>query len=618
MFMDIKCPECGNYFVIPEDEAVPGNRIPCPFCDSVVEIPISEATESAVDKEERDERVDERLEERKAEKKVREKGEIKVERVDRREDEEKSEEKSRRESEKKEKGKDERKGIEKIIRRDRKAIPHNIRPVESKPFPMFKPAGYSIITPPTYSYPYTPLPVYSPPAYTPPFPQPPGAPQPARAPLPPSTAPPAYPSPDGHAVSPPASPVNPSPIQALPSNPPPVHAHFNAGYYPPVSGYSAPVAMGFGIIPSQMERAPFFKSNSYLKITGFGVLMFYILLSLNFITLLYSLYLVPHRMTDNPLIPIYFVVPFPPFVIGFNVEGTPQMAAAYHLILAGIILFSLYLMLRKDGEGFFRIIEGIFYREEPPDDNTVQEFENNSLVLLGEVFMAIIFFDYVFYFGLFMLGVNTHVPEELTTDPAYKLMYLLARASVWEEVIARILFIGLPLLLLRGIKEHYAKKGNKGNPATPPTENQSDMGQNPSEGLPWYRYLIGGGFEITPLTSGLILFSAVLFGLAHSGGWDYYKVIPTAISGLAFGYLFLKKGVHISIMLHFAFDYMGLIGRINGSGFVDSVIVGEGLIILVIFFIGALTFYNLSVRVLKFVRGMLFPEHRSEARAEWE
>ena len=73
-----------------------------------------------------------------------------------------------------------------------------------------------------------------------------------------------------------------------------------------------------------------------------------------------------------------------------------------------------------------------------------------------------------------------------------------------------------------------------------------------------FRYLVGGGFNIDLAAFVLVFVQALIFALAHVAGWDLWKVLPTTISGMAFGYLFLKRGLWASIMLHFTFDYLGM------------------------------------------------------------
>src|SRR5947208_5815796 len=76
-----------------------------------------------------------------------------------------------------------------------------------------------------------------------------------------------------------------------------------------------------------------------------------------------------------------------------------------------------------------------------------------------------------------------------------------------------------------------------------------------------WRYLIGGVLRRDSPKEALVagwafLFaSSAIFGLAHAPGWGYWKVVPSMVAGLGFGYLFLRHGVGAAILAHFVNDY---------------------------------------------------------------
>ena len=123
-----------------------------------------------------------------------------------------------------------------------------------------------------------------------------------------------------------------------------------------------------------------------------------------------------------------------------------------------------------------------------------------------------------------MLGqVSTHTPD-FSSLSIWTFIYNLTSAAVWEEIISRIMLIGFPLFIAHAALRKLRKQK--------------------------YRYILGGGFKLEKLTVFFILFSAITFGLAHSPGWDYWKVVPTIVSGLALGYLFVVNGIYASILGH--------------------------------------------------------------------
>ena len=123
-------------------------------------------------------------------------------------------------------------------------------------------------------------------------------------------------------------------------------------------------------------------------------------------------------------------------------------------------------------------------------------------------------------------------------------------------------------------------------------------------------YFLGGGFRIGPLEAFFITGSALMFGLAHVAGWDLWKALPTFVAGLGFGYLFLKVGIHASILLHFAFDYLSLgEGLLPGAGYFDV------LIIVLFTIVGAFYFGHYTVQAVKWFREQLWPaEEHPESR----
>src|SRR5207244_5624564 len=76
-----------------------------------------------------------------------------------------------------------------------------------------------------------------------------------------------------------------------------------------------------------------------------------------------------------------------------------------------------------------------------------------------------------------------------------------------------------------------------------------------------WRYLIGGVLRRDSPKEALVagwaflLASSAIFGLAHAPGWGYWKVVPSMVAGLGFGYLFLRHGVGAAILAHFVNDY---------------------------------------------------------------
>jgi hypothetical protein len=155
---------------------------------------------------------------------------------------------------------------------------------------------------------------------------------------------------------------------------------------------------------------------------------------------------------------------------------------------------------------------------------------------MGTIFMAVLAFNIIYYFVIQGAGSNPTSPS-FDQQELWQIIYGFAEASVWEEVVSRVLLIGVPLLIVDSLlrssnPDHKVKRV--------------------------HRYLLGGGFTIGRKEAFFLAFSAIMFGTAHVFNWDLFKILPAAVAGLAFGYLFLKVGLYASIMLHFAFDFLSV------------------------------------------------------------
>lgn len=136
--------------------------------------------------------------------------------------------------------------------------------------------------------------------------------------------------------------------------------------------------------------------------------------------------------------------------------------------------------------------------------------------------------------------------------------------------------------------------------APPPLTLRNFLRSRTTNGL--LGYILGGGFRIGPLEAFFITGSALMFGYAHVAGWDLWKLLPTFIAGLGFGYLFLKVGIHAAILLHFSFDYLSL-GQSLLPGFELM-----GLLLLVLWtIVGAFYFGHYTVQAVKWLMGQVRP-----------
>jgi hypothetical protein len=258
-----------------------------------------------------------------------------------------------------------------------------------------------------------------------------------------------------------------------------------------------------------------------------GLIGFFIVVAASVAALGASIWIVTPNLINSFDYPFFIALPYPPFLftLPILIGGVPW--AVYFVLIVLAIMISFGYMLGKEGKHAARAVCRALSSLRGLPRNTT-----NSFFIIAQLFLAVFFFIYAYYFIIELMGIHPHIPESIRKPVIWELMFELANASVYEELITRLLIIGVPLLGIDILMQRKRERAVK--------------------------YLLGGGFELNLPTAFLIVFSSALFGLAHISGWDYYKVIPTFISGLAFGYLFVVKGLHAAIVLHFAFDYMNV------------------------------------------------------------
>jgi len=230
----------------------------------------------------------------------------------------------------------------------------------------------------------------------------------------------------------------------------------------------------------------------------------------------------------------------------------------YYLLLIVAVLLSYAFMLYKGGARFRKELR-------------FQPTEHSPIYAIFTLFMAVLALNTAYYLLLALAGIEPSSGG--AAGELWEMLYSLLRASVWEEVICRILYIGLPLGAV------YILKG---------------------EGAPYRRYILGGNFRIGRWEKLFLVLSSAIFALAHVFSWDLYKVPPTFLAGLALGYLFLRYGVYASIMLHFTIDYLSLPMEVWPGAGTELVM---GLFVLVLNVVGAVYLVYYSVRAVELFSG---------------
>ncbi|MDR0791373.1 MAG: CPBP family intramembrane metalloprotease [Methanomassiliicoccaceae archaeon] len=208
--------------------------------------------------------------------------------------------------------------------------------------------------------------------------------------------------------------------------------------------------------------------------------------------------------------PIFILMPV--YIELFIISGVALEMFYLFLVIAVLVSFFIVLYSSRDG------IKDVLRRK-------FDKLEEMPLFAVATLFAATIAFNIILNMFLIASGNEPGTPG-FGNYPPWALQYSLLHASVWEELLCRVLLIGLPVMII-GLM-----MGEKGA---------------------WKRLF--GRFEMNNTVLLLIIISSVVFAYAHLGSWDAFKLIPTFVTGLALGYLFVRFGIWAAILLHFLVNY---------------------------------------------------------------
>ena len=284
--------------------------------------------------------------------------------------------------------------------------------------------------------------------------------------------------------------------------------------------------LAYSYVPPTPPRSGFEKFSDFIRGCGTVLtVLLLVLVSLNVAILIWGVTLVlPETATHT--IHLFLVIPF---LVDFASLTGDGFALYYLLIVAAIIVSFIIMMVRS--------LPAL--RKEA----AMQKVEEHSpAYVIATLFFAVIGFNLLFNIIIVLFGYNPVTPP---AEPLWVSLYSLANASVYEELIIRVLYIGLPLMIIALVRP---------------------------EGKPLWRYLVGGGFQIGKKELFFLFFSSLMFSAGHIFNWDVFKLAPTFVAGLALGYLFLRFGLWAAIMLHFFVDYLRMGIDAPGNGGVQAYI----------------------------------------------
>ena len=282
--------------------------------------------------------------------------------------------------------------------------------------------------------------------------------------------------------------------------------------------------------------------------------------------------LTPQPLASDPSVEalprdVIFVI-FPVPILLFELEGVGFQV--WHLVLMGIFLtafsYGLYTLLGSWLSGKGRALDSINFPERA----------RSGMESVGKLFMATMSFSIIYFLILAAANVFPETPafEDYSRT---ELLYSLFSASVFEELVSRLMLIGIPLLLFALVLKWER---------------------------PHLRFLIGGGMRVNKVTLFLILFSAIIFAFAHVYSWDFWKVPQVFISGMALGYVFVRHGLFASILLHFSVNLSSSMLEIWPDNLLVISLLGFSFIIW--FVAGSYFFFHYSRGLVKAIEKILY------------
>ncbi|MCL4447362.1 MAG: hypothetical protein M0Z77_05950 [Thermoplasmatales archaeon] len=261
----------------------------------------------------------------------------------------------------------------------------------------------------------------------------------------------------------------------------------------------------------------------------------------------------------NTQFPLFVIVPIPLLLV--YLSGT---FTAYWLVFVviAVIVFLIFALYRS-----------------------TFKFENSSLYRLGE-FFALNYFLSVVYISLISLAGYPIVSPISSSTPFYLNFLTITNAGLYEELISRVVYIGLPLFVYYAWSTH-----GKESPSRPAK-------------LPWYRAIWGGGYKFGKPEITALVISSLIFGFAHVTSWDLSKVPQAALGGLLLGVLYLRFGLYADVLFHFSIDSPSLLMPLGYGdpiassytnafigAFIVVAIVG-GIVVLIVYVLQARTLYQ--------------------------
>jgi len=273
----------------------------------------------------------------------------------------------------------------------------------------------------------------------------------------------------------------------------------------------------------------------YAAIIGLTIFMLALSVPYGIFSVFYT-----HLSTSSTPLTSQVLIQFFPIYIGLFTVDLPVMPSFGSLFLALTALYCVLFALAAVQDGGVLSALKSTGREGPVA--LLRNPLSAMTMILGATLLATVILQ------LFQTSVGVQTGG-LSGDPFLLLMDLTISPLI-EEIGYRFFLIGVPLFVLLLVTRPSLSKLAKTlwRPSAA-WEVQSDID-------PEHAQLNAG--TLRTFAYFLVALSSVLFGLAHylsGAGWDIGKVSEAALDAVALGYLYVRYGLHASMLFHWAVDY---------------------------------------------------------------
>jgi len=192
---------------------------------------------------------------------------------------------------------------------------------------------------------------------------------------------------------------------------------------------------------------------------------------------------------------------------------------------------------------FFAVLK-LFLMEENPF-KLIKENIFTKNFSFSHIFLIIFALETIYSIIITLLGITPRIPK--LPDP----IIVMVVAPVEEEIAARLVLIGIPLIILDLVKRKNISVS--------------------------FKKIVAGWGDFNKISIFLILISSIVFAQVHvEYGWDIWKFLPAFIAGIGLGVVFIKYGFLSAVLLHFtlnSFPYIPVIS-VMGHNFPLVIILG--------------------------------------------